>query len=321
MHAIRTRRADIGSGAQHPARAGRRQRGRPWRGLVAGGRSRALGGESVSRSGGVQLVGYFDESGHSAGTDFFALAAFVAEDTDWVAFDSMWRDALREAGAPYLHMREFAHSLGPFSGWAEARRRGLLAGCITAINSVPATAVGATMSTACFAALPEEARSALRDPFYCCFQEVVRGVAVAACLTPPGNRVSMVFSRQDEFGSSAQQLWNVMAETIDVKHRMGPLSFNDMREVPALQAADLLAYELRHHYHLRRVRSTAAARWPFVQIVRHQRAAYNARMLKYLPAWYLQAQADGSFDELMSAMLSNPEKHRPQLCEMFPRVE
>jgi hypothetical protein len=148
-----------------------------------------LGGEFASETARAQLVGYFDESGHSAGSDFVAVAAFVADDTAWIEFDAMWRNALREADASDLHMREFAHFVGAFAGWAEGRRRKLLAGCVAAINSVPAIAVGAAMSTASFAALPEEARSALRDPFFCCFQEGVRGVAVAACFTPPGNRV------------------------------------------------------------------------------------------------------------------------------------
>jgi hypothetical protein len=280
-----------------------------------------LDGEMVTEPDGEQLVGYFDESGHSSGTEFLALAAFVAEDADWAVFDALWRDALHETGAPYLHMREFAHSVGAFAGWAEDQRRGLLARCVNAINSIPAIAVGVAMSTARFAALSQEARLALRDPFFCCLQEVVRGVAVSACFTPVGSRVSMVFSQQDEFGSSARQLWEVMAETIDVKDRMGLLEFKDMREVPALQAADLLAYELRHYYHLRQVRPTSAPRWAFGQIVRHQHTACNARMLKYLPGWYLQAQAEGTFEELMSTMLSDPAKHRQQLSEMFPRVE
>jgi len=280
-----------------------------------------LDGEILIGRDGAQLVGYFDESGHSSGTEFFALAAFVAEDTDWPVFEALWRDALRETGAPYLHMREFAHFVGAFAGWTEDQRQGLLARCVNAINSIPAIAVGAAMSTARFAALTHDARSALRDPFFCCFQEVVRGVAVSACFTPASSRVSMVFSEQDEFGRSARQLWKVMAETIDVKDRMGSLEFKDMREVPALQVADLLAYELRHYYHRRKVRPTSAPRWPFGQIVRHQHAAYNARMLKYLPDWYLQAQAEGTFDELMNTMLSDPAKHWQQLSEMFPGVE
>ncbi len=266
------------------------------------------------------MIAFLDESGHSSATEFFALAAFVADYTDWPAFDHLWQEALRGAQAPYLHMREFAHRVGPFLGWTEEQRRALLGRCVKALNSIPAVAVGAAVSIADFNTLDSEARSALRDPFFCCFQEVVRGVTLNAQFEPADMRVRMVFSQQDEFGASAKQLWSVMAETIDVGPHMGSLEFANMRDVPALQAADLLAYELRHHYHLRKTKPMSPARWALREIVHHQHAAYNARRLKYLPAWYLKAQAEGTFDSLMEAMLSDPSKHRQKWSEMIPEV-
>lgn len=266
-----------------------------------------------------QLIGFLDESGHSSATEFLALAAFVADDTDWAAFDRLWREALRDTQAPYLHMREFAHGTGAFEGWTEERRRALLGGCVKAIKSIPAAAVGAAMSIADFDALEHEVRSAFRDPFFCCFQEVVRGVAIRAVLAPADVQVRMVFSQQDEFGASARQLWSVMAKTIDVGHRMGSLEFADMRKVPALQAADLLAYEFRHHYHLRKARPKLAPRWAFREII-HQQYTRGTRMLRYLPEWYLRAQADGTVRDLMMAMLSDPVKYWLQWKEMIPEV-
>lgn len=56
------------------------------------------------------LIGFFDESDHSSATEFFAMAAFVAQGSQWVAFDEQWRNVLNSHGAPYLHMREFATS-------------------------------------------------------------------------------------------------------------------------------------------------------------------------------------------------------------------
>jgi hypothetical protein len=266
------------------------------------------------------LISAFDESGHSSETEFFAVAAFVAEDADWEVFNTRWQTALADSGAPYLHMREFAHRVGTFNGWTEEQRRGLLSKCVGAINSIRAIAVGAAISVSDFKTLPGEAQTALQDPFFCCFQEVVRGAAINACFEPPGTRVRMIFSRQDEFGPKAGQLWAAMREEIDVRDRMESLTFQDMRAVPALQAADLLAYELRHYYHLRRTRPELAPRWAFIKIVQHQRMVYNAYRLKYLPSWYLKAQAEGVFDELIGTMWSNPLKYRAQLEELFPTV-
>lgn len=264
------------------------------------------------------LIGFFDESGHSSSTEFFALAAFVADDSDWARFDQQWRRALDRHGAPYLHMREFAQRVETFKGWTEDRRRGLLGECVAAINSIRAIAVGAATSVDDFERLDAEARSNFQDPFFYCFQEVVRGVALRAHFEPEGQKVEMVFSQQDQFSPMARKLWNAMASYIDVKERMGSLEFQDMRAIPGLQAADLLAYEFRRFYQLRKTKPGNPARWAFKEIVQHQQDAYGARMLKYLPAWYLELQGSGTFDEVMAAMWRDPGTFLPRLSELFP---
>lgn len=268
------------------------------------------------------LIGFFDESGHSSATEFFALAAFVANDSDWARFDDQWWIALQRHDAPYLHMREFAFRVGPFKDWREDRRRGLLADCVTAIKSIRAIAVGAATSVEDFKTLDAQEQSSLQDPFFCCFQEVVRGAALNAHLEPEGLKVQMVFSRQDEFRAKATKLWNVMTEHIDVNERMGALEFQDMRIVPGLQAADLLAYEFRHFYHLRKAKPHLPPRWAFREIVSHQRSVHGAHMLKYLPSWHLKLQAAGTFDEVMGVLWStDPAKFSQLLSELSPDLE
>lgn len=266
------------------------------------------------------LIGYFDESGHSSGTDFFALAAFVSDDLEWTRFDKQWQSALKQNGAPYLHMREFAHFRGPFEGWTEKKRHSLLGQCVAAINSIHAIAVGAAMSVEDFKTLDHNGQSRLQDPFFSCFQEVVRGVALNASFEPEGYLANLIFSQQDEFRPKAMKLWNAMRQDSDVRTRIGSLVFRNMRDVPALQAADLLAYELRHYYHLRKTKSGTPHRWAFREIVLHQRNTHQAFMLKYLPKWYLQAQASGTFDGIMGQKKGDPDNFISLLSEMTPNV-
>jgi hypothetical protein len=266
------------------------------------------------------IVGYFDESGHSSGTEFFSLAAFVSDKLEWEKFDKQWRRALEQSGAPYLHMREFAHFRGPFTGWSEERRRSLLSECVTAINSIKTIAIGAVVSVEDFNTLDPESQSKLQDPFFFCFQEVVRGVALSAAFEQENLKAHMVFSQQDEFRPKAMKLYGAMSHYSDVGNQMGSLKFCNMLEVPALQAADLLAYELRHFYHLRKTTPGTPARWAFREIVIHQRNAHNAFMLKYLPIWYLQAQVSGTFEETMRQKLMDPYNSILVLNEMTPEV-
>jgi hypothetical protein len=253
------------------------------------------------------LTAYFDESGHSATQGFFALAAFVAPSDAWLVFDVAWQDTLNNCNAPYLHMREFAHSLGPYEGWTEEQRRSLLRGCVSAIKVAQAVAIGAVLDVADFNTLSDDGRIRLRDPFFCCFQEVVRGAAISGVFENRGVKVDMVFSAQDEFRGQAMQLHEAMLQDNDLRDRIGGLRFEDMRRCLALQAADLMAYELRQHYHLGREDPPPRTRWAFREIVEHQRTVLGARRLKYLPKWYLDAQAELIYDAVMAEILARPD--------------
>src|SRR5262245_30807299 len=49
---------------------------------------------TTETSEGHQVIAFFDESGHSSATEFFAVAAFVGKGVDWLEFDRLWREAL-----------------------------------------------------------------------------------------------------------------------------------------------------------------------------------------------------------------------------------
>jgi hypothetical protein len=249
------------------------------------------------------LTAYFDESGHIDTPGYFSIGALVAPSAAWGPFSQAWRQALQENDAPYLHMREFAHRRGPYQGWKEEQRRALLAACVSAINESRAVAVG---------------KSGLQDPYLCCFQETVRGAAINGVYEPEGLKVEMVFSTQDEHAGHAKLLHESLLKTSDVKERIGPLRFAPMTDELPLQAADLIAYELRHHYHLGAIETPPPTRWPFKEIVTHQRTVLGARMLKYIPAWVLQAQAEGVYQLLMQRIISDPELMFAYATQSYP---
>lgn len=72
--------------------------------------------------------------------------------------------------------------------------------------------------------------------------------------------------------------------------RLDTLTFEDMRTTPGLQAADLLAYELKRFYKNKVTRPDIQLRWPMRDILLQQHVL-RVHMLKYLPWWYLRIQA------------------------------
>lgn len=263
------------------------------------------------------MIAFYDESGHSLSTGFVSIAGFIADADSWGNFDRAWSDALIQSGAPYLHMREFAHSIGPFTGWTEAQRRALLHSCVSAINETGLIAVGAVLSVQDFNELPPTVQEMFVDPFFCCLQEVIRGASIFS--GGSYGPALVVYSRQDEMAGKVRQLWDAIRGNESGK--LGDLEFREMRGSPGLQASDLLAYELRHYYTRRTGQPQTPARWPFRTIVEHQRLQLRRSLLKYIPRWYLELQATGQFDRFMAGLISRPRRLGWLTQELTPLPE
>lgn len=85
----------------------------------------------------------------------------------------------------------------------------------------------------------------------------------------------MVYSFQDEFGANkngqAQQLWHSMQKLVTfagIGERMGSYEPGLPSAKPALQAADIFAYELCHEFENLIKRPGDKMRWPLRQILR-----------------------------------------------------
>ncbi len=111
---------------------------------------------------------------------------------------------------------------------------------------------------------------------------------------------------------------------LDLRERDGfepglrEISFQDMRAIPGLQAADLLAYEMRHFYDRRRADPQSKPRWPFMRIVADQ-TSRGRQLLKYLPAWYLEMQASADFEQQMGQLMRHPATAAQVMLELWPQ--
>ena len=59
----------------------------------------------------------------------FVVAGFVAPHSAWEDFSKEWKGRLEQDGLSYFHMREYAHSVGPWREWkGDVGRRNRLYG-------------------------------------------------------------------------------------------------------------------------------------------------------------------------------------------------
>jgi hypothetical protein len=62
-----------------------------------------------------------DDSGTANDTLAVVVAGFVATDEQWTQFECNWNDSLRQFRISHFHMKEFAHSVGEFSRFRQAK--------------------------------------------------------------------------------------------------------------------------------------------------------------------------------------------------------
>jgi hypothetical protein len=234
-------------------------------------------------------VGFFDESGTLEAGGYICLAGFVIREEKLPAFNDGWNAALARHGAPFLHTTDLVNFKREFKQWTPERRNALMADLMEVIHGAGRIlAVGAVMSIEDYNKFSQKDRDRMHGPFFPLFQEVVRGAALEAYFEGPGTQVRMVYSQQQEFGPDATKLAEIL-QRLDRHRRIGPLTLANMRDVPMLQAADLLAYELRRYYSNLRNAPHVPMRWPLLQILLQQRVL-GIRFIKLLPRWYMWLQ-------------------------------
>lgn len=255
----------------------------------------------------IRARAYFDESGSEEPPDYFGVAGFVGSDSQWSVFDELWNHALATTDAPYLHMREFAHSVDAFTDWKgdSARREQLMAGVVAAVLQSDLTAVGSALRVADFAALTKKQRTRLRSPYFCCLQEVLWGFAVTTLYEDPKVEVHVTGDRHRQHEDTTRKLIRALRKIGEPFANLSDeLNFADMRQTPGLQAADLLAYEMVKELKNQDARPEDQMRWPLDQILSEPESPHG-KMLKYITAEMLQAQAAGQWDRLKSDILQS----------------
>lgn len=194
------------------------------------------------------LTAYWDEIGHSASTPFAGMAGFLAPVSRWVWLETEWLSVLRATdlpfnGKPYIHMREYAHSRGPFAEWKgrEEKRQQLMKDLIALVGEAEAIPIGAAVPMREYGAISGEAREGLVDPYFLALQHCVNVAASFATLA--GESAAMIFDDNRAMIGRVPVLYQTLKENFMLGHGMGEIAFASMKEMAPLQVADILAFE------------------------------------------------------------------------------
>jgi len=184
------------------------------------------------------FTGYFDASGSPDHKVVMVVAGCVSTDDRWEQFERDWNSTLQTFGVSRFHMREFAHSVGEFSGWKgnEGKRKAFLKRLIKAIKAHTAKSFSVSLLLANYREVNDKYKLSERGgvPYVLCAGTAVEKVSHWFGDQKARDEVRFVLEDGDENK-------RILVEWME-KHGYPKPDFETKKVIP-LQAADLIAWE------------------------------------------------------------------------------
>jgi hypothetical protein len=197
----------------------------------------------------TMLVCYIDER---ATPNTITLACVIATDKKWLRFDEEWRRSLAKFRVPYLHMQKLVpRPKGVYAGWSYRDADTLIEELVCVFKRHVSGWCGTTISVKDFYAnIPADDRRRARDPYSYAFHACISDVMVYCEAFKVSGKVSFMLDQGSVSQSHAAIYFEAFKTFKDASqvYQLGALLFDD-KETAALQAADLLAFEINKHAH------------------------------------------------------------------------
>ncbi|HEV7674415.1 MAG TPA: DUF3800 domain-containing protein [Candidatus Angelobacter sp.] len=244
----------------------------------------------------IALRAYLDSSGKLE-NDYLTLAAVAATEQTWQDFETEWAKILdgHTPKAKYVHMREIAHQTKGFDrklGWDDNSAFGLSNKCLIHMSRLDKLRFKMFYCAIDMRAYHKlKAQSYLiPEPIELCNQFCSEAVLmwwlgdypkkVKGCypdvVDPMADTISYFFDRNEYFKQPFEDKWNAEKDRADrtgewnIWQRVKEVAAVDMRDVPGIQAADIVAWAVNRE-----------------NIVKHgKKASYLAHIMRQvIPAW------------------------------------
>jgi hypothetical protein len=217
----------------------------------------------------IALRVHLDSSG-KAGDEFITLAGFAAPDELWKEFENEWDKILtgHTPKAGYVHMKEINALTKGFDkklGWNHPNAFGLAANCLAYMSHLDKERFRmfyCTVDLAAWQKLKEEAYD-IPEPIELCNEFCVFGVQIWYAYKFPlktemfnlkTDGEHYVFDRNEDFYLSFRAKWNSEKDKFENTGALSPwiliddVTEADMKKVPGIQAADILAWSVNRDH-------------------------------------------------------------------------
>jgi hypothetical protein len=181
------------------------------------------------------------------------IAGYVAAAATWAEFEREWKAALAKESLTEFHMALCENGKGEYAGRGRAERDRIWRVFFDILTSARIVGFGTVIDLDAYADLAHvfkaKRQPGFDDPYHLAFQHQVEMMALRMAEMRRTERILMVFD-ESHLEDNAARLYSSLkkSRTLPYVARLGGLAFEDSKLIPGLQAADILAYELRRHF-------------------------------------------------------------------------
>jgi hypothetical protein len=182
------------------------------------------------------LNAYFDESGTHAGSPVFVVAGLVASPRQWIALTRDWQRVLGKHGLQWFHTVDCAHGQGMFRDWSDTDRGRLYRELIRIVVKRVAFRLWSVV-------LMRDFRRFFADPA----DQTLYQMCMIGCMSSlkilADERSQLIPVTFEGGGKGGGRAIRYLQDNPDFYGAHRP-SFDDKKQSPPIQAADIHAYEL-----------------------------------------------------------------------------
>lgn len=191
------------------------------------------------------LAAYLDDSGTHKGSPLVSVAGAVGSVSQWIKFSRRWRRQLRQWNLEFFRMADFVSSRGPYEGWDEPRKHHVLSRLVQTIKDYARFLVGNAVYSRDFdEAFAKYPNSCIKDAYHFCAVLTLPAVGYWKMESKRREPVALIFESGNKLLDQYFRL--VQRDFLDDRAReaygIGSVTVGDKKEMPPLQAADIIAY-------------------------------------------------------------------------------
>lgn len=187
---------------------------------------------------GVLMRGYYDESGIHDGSPVTTIAGWMFAPGHVKPCFEKWREVIAEKNLDMFHANEFDHFVKA-NRWPDTERDQFVENLTDILGRYAWFGLCGSVVTSAYDALPDWLKTQIGGRYHFCFHVLMEQLSERMDSVSSPYPPFMVFERKDK----------VIGRTLDDfvernEYKLGGLVFDSKQNVPMLQTADFLVYEI-----------------------------------------------------------------------------